>query len=211
MDGPVDVEAINFEASGRVEVSSRVQGTETILDITVTSPNGRYQNSYTLTLVDESGQLNGALEEAKAAAQGILGSFSATNATTAEDILAAVKAAVDNQAIDIAWTEDFQKKEATAGAAGSITGAIGLTYEGETAQVTLSLVIPALDAILKGDMNGDGSVDITDVMAACRVLARKAADIPPTPEELARGDVDGRDGITISDVMAICRILARGA
>ena len=60
-------------------------------------------------------------------------------------------------------------------------------------------------------MNGDGSVDITDVMAACRVLARKTAGIPPTAEELARGDLDGLDGVTISDVMAICKILARGA
>lgn len=211
VDGPVDVEAVTFEASGRVEVSSRVQEAETILDITVTSPNGRYQNSYTLTLVDKNGQPDDTaqiLEEAKAAAQGILGSFSATNATTAEDILAAVKVAVDNQAIDIAWAEPFRKEEA-AGQAGSITGVIRLTYEGETAQIALSLVIPALEEVVKGDMNGDGNVDITDVMAACKVLARKTAGIPPTAEELARGDLDGLDGVTISDVMAICKILAR--
>src|SRR5699024_4734324 len=106
-------------------------------------------------------------------------SFSATNATTADDILAAVEAAVDNDAIAAAWTQDFQKEDATSSAAGSITGVITLTYEGASAQVTVSLTIPALSEIIKGDMNGDQKVDITDVMAACRVLARKNTGMTP--------------------------------
>ena len=148
------------------------------------------------------------LEAARAAAQAAVDSFSATNATTADDILAAVEAAVDNDAIAAAWTQEFKKEEATADAAGSITGVITLTYEGASAQVTVSLTIPALSEIIKGDMNGDQKVDIIDVMAACRVLARKNTGNDPLPEEMLRGDMNGDEKFLIDDIMAICRVLA---
>ena len=62
---------------------------------------------------------------------------------------------------------------------------------------------------LAGDLTGDGKVNISDVMAACKVLARKSAGVEPTPEEIERGDLTGEGKITITDVMAICKILAQ--
>ena len=63
-------------------------------------------------------------------------------------------------------------------------------------------------APLKGDVNGDGKINISDVMGLCKVLARKAADIPPTPDEIERGDLTGDGEIEITDVMAVCKIIA---
>lgn len=64
------------------------------------------------------------------------------------------------------------------------------------------------DGVL-GDLDKDEKVTIADVMEACKILARKSADIDPTPEELKRGDLDGDKDVTIADVMEICKILAR--
>ena len=62
--------------------------------------------------------------------------------------------------------------------------------------------------IVKGDLTGDGKIDVSDVMAACRVLARKSLQENPTDDEMARGDVNEDGFFTITDVMAICKILA---
>ncbi len=64
---------------------------------------------------------------------------------------------------------------------------------------------------LPGDLDGDGSVTISDVMEACKILARQTAGQPPTQRELLVGNLDGSDGIAIGDVMEICKILARQA
>ena len=66
-----------------------------------------------------------------------------------------------------------------------------------------------LPGILKGDLNGDNQVDIQDVMAACKILARKNSQMVPTPDEIARGDMTGDGDVTIEDIMAICKVLAR--
>lgn len=65
--------------------------------------------------------------------------------------------------------------------------------------------------VIPGDLDGDGSVTIADVMEACKILARKSADILPSDNEIAAGDLDGDGGLTIADVMEICKILARQA
>ncbi len=65
--------------------------------------------------------------------------------------------------------------------------------------------------IVKGDMDGDGKVDIMDVMSACRILARNNSGSAPLPEELERGDMNGDGFIQINDIMSICRVLAREA
>ena len=65
--------------------------------------------------------------------------------------------------------------------------------------------------VLKGDLNGDGKVNISDVMEACKVLARKSAGQPPTEEEIDRGDLDGNGTVNITDVMGICKKLANKA
>ena len=65
--------------------------------------------------------------------------------------------------------------------------------------------------IVKGDLTGDGKVNISDVMAACKVLARKSMNQDPTEDEMARGDMNGDGYITITDVMALCKVLASRA
>ena len=63
--------------------------------------------------------------------------------------------------------------------------------------------------IILGDLDKDEKVTIADVMEACKILARKSAEIDPSADEIARGDLDGDKDVTIADVMEICKILAR--
>ena len=71
----------------------------------------------------------------------------------------------------------------------------------------VSFTVTAPPAV-KGDLTGDGAVNVSDVMAACRVLARQSVGGKPTGEETARGDLNGDGNITITDVMLLCKILA---
>lgn len=63
-------------------------------------------------------------------------------------------------------------------------------------------------AVIPGDLDKDGIVSITDIMLACRIIARGET---PTADELRRGDLTEDGRINIEDVMAQCRILARQA
>lgn len=75
---------------------------------------------------------------------------------------------------------------------------------------TLTLTVAEQSASFeKGDLNKDNAVDITDVMALCRVLARQASGGQPSDEERELGDINGDEAIDIQDVMGLCRILAR--
>ena len=87
-----------------------------------------------------------------------------------------------------------------------------------TAVVTVSSADnPAVKAVCtvtvyrKGDLNADGAITVTDVMACCKVLARKSAGRQPSRDEVLRGDLTGEGGVTITDVMAICKLLAAKA
>lgn len=71
----------------------------------------------------------------------------------------------------------------------------------------VSFTVTAPPAV-KGDLTGDGAVNVSDVMAACKIIARQAAGSPPTEEEKAGGDLNGDGNITITDVMLLCKILA---
>ena len=66
-------------------------------------------------------------------------------------------------------------------------------------------------SIIKGDLTKDGKVNISDVMEACKILARKSMSQDPTEDEIARGDMNGDTKITITDVMGICKIIAKKA
>ena len=163
--------------------------------------------AYTLADVPDQDVVNAALSEAQTA----LAKLTVTNDTTADGILSALKKAVGNEEVELSWSEAFELTPATNQAAGSVTGKIALTYGKASAALTVDKVIAKLEGpepILEGDVNGDGSVNITDVMEMCRMLARKTADTVYTPDELAAADMNGDNTITITDVMMLCKVLA---
>ena len=59
---------------------------------------------------------------------------------------------------------------------------------------------------MKGDLDFDGEITVSDALSALRIAARLAAE---TPETLLIGDVDGDGEITVSDALAILRVAAR--
>lgn len=117
------------------------------------------------------------LSQAQQAAEEALADLQVSNHTTEKDILEAVTAAVDNPTVTVSVSEGLALTPATDEAAGSITGQISLTYDGEEALVEVDLVIAKLDGpdpvIVPGDLDKDGEVTIADVMEACKVMARQ--------------------------------------
>lgn len=80
--------------------------------------------------------------------------------------------------------------------------------EGQIVQ-TLTLTVAEQSAsFAKGDLNKDNAINIQDVMALCRVLARQTAGDQPSAEEWELGDINSDETIDIQDVMGLCRILA---
>ena len=79
----------------------------------------------------------------------------------------------------------------------------------ESLNMTVTVTVENSASVVKGDLDKDGKVTIADVMEACKVLARKSADLDPTTDEIARGDLDNDGDVTIADVMEICKVLAR--
>ena len=75
----------------------------------------------------------------------------------------------------------------------------------------LNLYARWIKSSLPGDLDDNGAINISDVMEACKVLARKGSGIQPTAHEMERGNLDGDNDFTIADVMEICKILARQA
>ncbi|MCI8361378.1 MAG: hypothetical protein HFE86_08600 [Clostridiales bacterium] len=60
-----------------------------------------------------------------------------------------------------------------------------------------------------GDINGNGTTAIDDVMELCKILARQSAGTAPTAVEMMRGDLNSDGSVTIEDVMELCKLLAR--
>ena len=89
----------------------------------------------------------------------------------------------------------------------SFSGTTSTGHKGLDMTVHVTIV----DDSIPGDLDGNGTVDIQDVMAACRVLARQNGGTYPTAEEIAQGDLTGDGYIRIEDIMAICRLLAQKA
>lgn len=57
-----------------------------------------------------------------------------------------------------------------------------------------------------GDMDGDGSITVSDALAALRIAAKLVAE---TPEAIAIGDIDGDGKIAVNDALAILRVAAK--
>ena len=60
--------------------------------------------------------------------------------------------------------------------------------------------------ILRGDLDGDGQITVSDALAALRIAAKLAEE---TPEAVEIGDADGDGRITVSDALAILRVAAK--
>lgn len=172
-------------------------------DITV-----KADGSYTLT--EHTGMVQ-TLEEAAEAVQTALEGVQVNNDTTADALLAAAQEAILNEDITAEVTA-FAKAEATELADGSITATVTLTWGDNTQEVEVTLVIGQLPTgpceVMPGDLTDDQRVNIEDVMAACRILARQNIGSEPTEGEILRGDLTGDGKILIDDIMAICRLLA---
>lgn len=161
-------------------------------------------------------QLTGSDEEiveaAKAAAEEALAALTPSNTLSADAILEAVAAAVEDTGATAAWTTAYSLEPATDTAEGRIQGAITLTYGEKDVEIPIRLTIPKLTpTVTKGDVNGDGDIDIQDVMAACRILARKNSGDEPSGQEKDRVDMNGDETVDIQDIMLICRVLARNS
>ena len=102
--------------------------------------------------------------------------------------------------------EDYEEVEAVKAAYDALSEA------GRAAIFNLPRLTAALAQLpQQGDVNLDGSVNIQDVMTACRILARQAVEDGPGAEEIELVDITGDGMLDIQDIMAICRILARQA
>ena len=102
--------------------------------------------------------------------------------------------------------EDYKEVEAVKAAYDALSEA------GRAAIFNLPRLTAALAQLpQQGDVNLDGSVNIQDVMTACRILARQAVEDGPGAEEIELVDITGDGRLDIQDIMAICRILARQA
>ncbi len=203
--------AENLTDTNTAEEPEKVKPTVTAADNALR--NGRLNvllepYSYTVVRI-EKGSLQ-TLEEAKAAAEEAVAGIKPDNGVTAEDYMDAVEAVLTNDAIQAEWSEAFTKTEATTEAPGSLRGVISLTLDGQTAEVEIDAVIPQLTTeIIRGDVTRDGKIDIQDVMAACKIVARNNAGQEPTENEKLRADMNEDGRVRIEDIMAICRKLAQ--
>ena len=59
---------------------------------------------------------------------------------------------------------------------------------------------------LRGDLDGDGEITVSDALIALRIAAKLADE---TEETIAIGDSDGDGHITVSDALAILRVAAK--
>lgn len=60
-----------------------------------------------------------------------------------------------------------------------------------------------------GDVDGNGTTDIRDVMKLCKFLARKAANETLSQAEMVVGDVNGDGDVSVLDIMEVCKIISK--
>ena len=70
----------------------------------------------------------------------------------------------------------------------------------------IDFFFPALEKLLKGDMDEDGSITVADALAALRIAAKLVAH---TVDDLLAGDIDRDDRITVGDALSILRVAAK--
>ncbi len=75
-------------------------------------------------------------------------------------------------------------------------------------EVTVKFEITEEPEGIRGDLDGDGKITVSDALAALRVAAKMAEE---TAEIVALGDADADGKITVSDALAILRVAAKMA
>ena len=197
---PVITAKLAYLANGCEVVPAEVPGTATV---TVTTLEGQ-KVVYTIHLVEGDAPAPVVREVKIQAVSGVMGAGKNLRLQAAVEGVGAVSQAVR-------W-----KVEGDATARISTDGLLtaGPDFKGALTVTAVSAANPAVSGRITievrpvGDLNKDGSVNISDVMEACKVLARKSSHIEPTPEEVQLGDLTGDGKVSITDVMAICKVLA---
>lgn len=105
------------------------------------------------------------LAEAKTVAEGALVSFTATNETSEQGVLDAVKAVITNENITPTVNADFIKTVASVGTGGSVTGTITLTLAG-TSSTTTEIVVNMAIAALPVDTAPAVLISYNEALAA---------------------------------------------
>jgi len=117
--------------------------------VTVTSIDGIGTKTYTVTF-----RYMKSLEEVQIAVLNAVNGYTATNRTTADDIMALAKNAAGSDLVEITWSKDFDRKSATSDKSGSVTGELTLTLNGKSVKVTVSNTISKLT--VSGGSSGGG-------------------------------------------------------
>ena len=83
----------------------------------------------------------------------------------------------------------------------------GLTYQvnGEVGGPEDYYIIDLPSTVLRGDANGDGKVNVTDIMAVANYILK----IPMTNFNVSGADVNGDNGVNVTDIMGIANIILK--
>ena len=150
-----------------------------------------------------------ALNAAKESLEEALETYNADNQTTAKALLYALQKAA-GEGFSLTWSEDFTLTPATTEAPGSIGGTVCIAYGEETADMPIRLTIPQLlpsePEYKPGDLDGDGSVTVSDVVTLRQLIVKGSW----TEEEFAAGNLDGNEELSVSDVVELRAAIVTG-
>ncbi len=120
-------------------------------------PDGQDKSNLQDELNKIENEINQELQDTQASIEAALGNIKATNNTTEQNIIDAVKTNITNSNITIAFGTDegqaFTKKDADYSSAGAITGTIIVSNGAKSANVQVSLTI---DKLVKQPISGGG-------------------------------------------------------
>ena len=90
---------------------------------------------------------------------------------------------------------------------GNAPESIEFTVEKDYKSITLLIMFVESGAsFLKGDLDGDGEITVSDALKALRIAAKL---VDATEDDIAIGDTDGDGEITVSDALKILRVAAK--
>jgi hypothetical protein len=181
--------------------------------------------SYTLTLTlsDPNARRWGFQATAKTAV-GPAGAITATDTLTTlvsqtagfQYIKQTFQGTFQNTTGSASWSFDWTAPEPGSGPVTFYAAGNAANFDGSPLGdliYNISLVTPEAQPLLRGDLNGDGIVNISDVIIALRIAV---GFLEPTPEQILLGDVapkpglDGRPfGDGVVDIRDVTRILRR--